>query len=88
MRTTKQRIYCAGPLFNEPEKREMAEISAMLEGAGYETFLPQRDGLELSRLQPELSALVGDSAQAASLVDRAIFPSMRTSSSVGRMGWW
>lgn len=73
MRTTKQRIYCAGPLFNEPEKREMAEISAMLEGAGYETFLPQRDGLELSRLQPELSAFVGDSAQAASLVDRAIF---------------
>ena len=22
MRTTKQRIYCAGPLFNEPERRE------------------------------------------------------------------
>ena len=73
MSTAKQRIYCAGPLFNEPERREMAEISVVLEGAGYETFLPQRDGLELSRLQPELSALDGDSVRAASLIERAIF---------------
>ena len=73
MSTAKQRIYCAGPLFNEPERREMAEISVVLEGAGYETFLPQRDGLELSRLQPELSALGGDSVQAANLIERAIF---------------
>ena len=35
------RIYCAGPLFNEPEKEEMTGIAAQLESAGHETFLPQ-----------------------------------------------
>ena len=25
------RVYCAGPLFNEPERREMQEIAAQLE---------------------------------------------------------
>ena len=88
MRTARQRIYCAGPLFNEPERREMAEISVVLEGAGYETFLPQRDGLELSRLQPELSALGGDSARAASLIERAIF-SLDAYKLLGwAHGWW
>jgi len=43
------RVYCAGPLFNEKEKEEMAEIAQALERHGFEVFLPQRDGLELSK---------------------------------------
>jgi len=38
------RVYCAGPLFNEPERREMALIAEVMEAAGHETFLPHRDG--------------------------------------------
>lgn len=40
------RVYCSGPLFNHAELVLMKSISSTLEGAGYETFLPQRDGLE------------------------------------------
>ena len=38
-----QRIYCAGPLFNRPEREEMAEIARALEAAGFGVFLPHRD---------------------------------------------
>jgi len=51
------RVYCAGPLFNEPERREMQEIAAQLERTGHETFLPQRDGLELAQLEPIIAEL-------------------------------
>ena len=44
------KIYCAGPLFNEPERIEMAAIADAMESAGHETFLPQRDGLEAREL--------------------------------------
>ncbi|MEE9456834.1 MAG: nucleoside 2-deoxyribosyltransferase [bacterium] len=43
-------IYCAGPLFNELERKEMKRISDSLEKAGFRTFLPQRDGLRLNEL--------------------------------------
>ncbi len=39
-------IYCSGPLFCRGEIDAMARISRALEDAGYETFLPHRDGLE------------------------------------------
>ena len=67
------RIYCAGPLFNEPEKEEMAAIAAKLESAGHETFLPQRDGFELSEVGRELDALQMDSVDVDDLLHRAIF---------------
>ena len=68
-----KRIYCAGPLFNEFEKNEMCEIAATLESVGYVTFLPQRDGLELARILPELLGLGVDSKEAGRVVNRAIF---------------
>ncbi|MBI9075361.1 MAG: nucleoside 2-deoxyribosyltransferase [Desulfatibacillum sp.] len=43
---TKRRVYCSGPLFNPEEQWGMEAIAATLEKAGYDTFLPQRDGLE------------------------------------------
>ena len=36
-------IYVAGPLFNTHERWYLERITEALEGAGYRTFLPQRD---------------------------------------------
>ncbi|RLG30637.1 nucleoside 2-deoxyribosyltransferase [Methanosarcinales archaeon] len=44
------RIYVAGPLFSEAEKQYNGYLSKCLEDMGFETFLPQRDGYELSEL--------------------------------------
>ena len=44
--TTKKVIYCSGPLFSPEDLRAMSEIAGVLEDSGFDTFLPQRDGLE------------------------------------------
>lgn len=51
----------------------MSEIAAVLEDAGYSTFLPHRDGLELARLLPELRELGSDAKTADETIQRAIF---------------
>lgn len=73
MTTERLRIYCSGPLFNDPERAEMAQIAAALEAAGFDTFLPHRDGLEFRALLADLmmAGLALEDAQAA--WDRAIF---------------
>ena len=38
------RVYFAAPLFNKSEKDYNLELTEVLEEAGYEVFLPQRDG--------------------------------------------
>lgn len=40
------RIYCSGPLFCAEEVGGMTAIARTLEHAGFDTFLPHRDGLE------------------------------------------
>lgn len=42
----KKIVYCSGPLFSPEDLHAMAQIAHVLENNGYETFLPQRDGLE------------------------------------------
>ena len=42
----KNRIYCSGPLFCAEEVGGMSAIAKVLEDAGFQTFLPHRDGLE------------------------------------------
>jgi nucleoside 2-deoxyribosyltransferase len=42
----KKRVYCSGPLFCPGEIELMTTIATTLENAGFETFLPHRDGLE------------------------------------------
>ncbi len=42
----KRVIYCSGPLFCPEERYGMALVAETLEASGFDTFLPQRDGLE------------------------------------------
>ena len=43
-------IYFAAPLFSAAEIRFNQHLTARLEAAGFDVFLPQRDGLEMTRL--------------------------------------
>ena len=67
------RIYCAGPLFNRAEQMEMAEIAKALEGAGFPTFLPHRDGLVFAAVRRELLQGGYDASEASRMVQLAIF---------------
>jgi nucleoside 2-deoxyribosyltransferase len=67
------RIYCAGPLFNGKERQEMEELARSLEAAGYDTFLPQRDGLELTKCVEILIGMRYSPEQAAQMMSEAIF---------------
>lgn len=40
------RLYFAAPLFNPMERSFNADLTARLEDAGHDVFLPQRDGVE------------------------------------------
>ncbi len=68
-----QRVYCAGPLFNAAERREMVEIAGVLSQAGFETFVPHADGMEFALVQPWLVERGFDAAQVGELLHRAIF---------------
>lgn len=67
------KIYCAGPLFNPKEREEMEHIAVCLEQAGYPVFLPQRDGLEFSRLLPVLLQRSLSAEDATKILNNAIF---------------
>lgn len=43
------RIYYAGPLFSQAERRFNKALTERLESLGFEVFLPQRDGAESNR---------------------------------------
>ena len=69
---TQKIIYCSGPLFSPEETAGMQALADVLEGAGFDTFLPHRDGLEphvLPLLNNPAAALPGGRAA----VDRAVF---------------
>ena len=67
-------IYCAGPLFTKGECGEMEDIASLLEiEKKHETFLPQRDGLELKDLEPIVAKILGNESEARHLVNKAIF---------------
>jgi nucleoside 2-deoxyribosyltransferase len=40
------KVYCSGPLFCPDEHRTMKAIADVLEGSGFTTYLPERDGAE------------------------------------------
>lgn len=67
------RVYCAGPLFNQKEKDEMQELADGLKAAGFDTFLPQRDGLELTACVDALVSGGMERTPAGVLASQAIF---------------
>jgi len=52
-----KKVYCSGPLFCPEEVEAMEKIAAVLEDAGYATFLPHRDGVEAFALNAVNSPL-------------------------------
>jgi nucleoside 2-deoxyribosyltransferase len=43
-------VYCSGPMFSVGDKWEQKAIATALESAGYTTYLPQRDGIEVGKV--------------------------------------
>lgn len=68
-----RKIYCAGPLFNQMEREEMARIAAVLEESGFKVFLPHRDGMEMIKLIPAFAAAGVPEAKAKAIINKAIF---------------
>jgi nucleoside 2-deoxyribosyltransferase len=68
-----RRVYCAGPLFNAAERREMLEIAAALRQGGFETFVPHADGMEFAQVLPYLIGRGHDRAFAGQCVHEAVF---------------
>jgi nucleoside 2-deoxyribosyltransferase len=69
----RRRIYCAGPLFNPKEQEEMSQIASVLENGGYVVFLPQRDGLEFTKLFPLFVEKGIPAPNAQKILNMAIF---------------
>lgn len=67
------RIYCSGPLFCAEEVGGMSAIAIALEKAGFQTFLPHRDGLEAYIMRFGSSPLSSAIAAIRNRVDYAIF---------------
>lgn len=71
--TGKPQVYVAGSLFSFGDRAAQSAIAQVLEDAGYSTFLPQRDGLELANLVEQLMAEGNTAEEAAILASQIIF---------------
>jgi len=71
--TEQVRVYCAGPLFNSAERLEMTTISEALGEAGYEVYLPHRDGMEFRLILNILVERGWPAPTAAHFLHAAIF---------------
>ncbi len=67
------RVYCAGPLFNQAERDEMTDIAEVLCDAGFDVYLPHRDGMEFRLVLAELVERGWTPPQAAQFLHAAIF---------------
>ena len=67
------RIYCSGPLFCSEEVGGMSAIAKVLEDAGFQTFLPHRDGLEAYVMRFGNSSFLSTISLIRSQIDYAIF---------------
>jgi len=67
------RIYCSGPLFCSEEIGGMNAMAKVLEGAGFQTFLPHRDGLESYVLRFPNASFPSTVPGIRSRIDYAIF---------------
>ena len=69
----KNRIYCSGPLFCAEEVGGMNAIAKVLEDAGFQIFLPHRDGLEAYMMRFGNSSFPSTISGIRTRVDYAIF---------------
>ena len=67
------RIYCSGPLFCAEEIGGMSVIAKVLEDAGFQTFLPHRDGLEGYALRFSNASFPSNVSGIRTRMDYAIF---------------
>ncbi|HEY5313194.1 MAG TPA: nucleoside 2-deoxyribosyltransferase [Pirellulales bacterium] len=68
-----RRVYCAGPLFNEAERREMVLIADALRLADFDPFVPHADGMEFAQLEPCLVGRGCEPSAAGQVLHQAIF---------------
>ena len=68
-----RRVYCAGPLFNSAERREIVEIADHLAEAGFLPFVPHRDGMEFADVRPYLIERGHDPLEVGQLLHEAVF---------------
>jgi len=66
-------VYCSGPLFCPEEIASMNAIAGVLEEAGFDTFLPHRDGLERFVMPFLNTPLSADILGMRERIDRAVF---------------
>jgi len=71
--SSKIKIYCAGPLFNNKEREEMLEIAQALEQSGFSVFLPHRDGMLLVELTEKFKEAGLSKNTTDQVLHRAIF---------------
>jgi nucleoside 2-deoxyribosyltransferase len=69
----KSRIYCSGPLFCAEEVGGMSAIAKVIEDAGFQTFLPHRDGLEAYLMRFGNTSFLSTISLIRSRIDYAIF---------------
>jgi nucleoside 2-deoxyribosyltransferase len=67
------RVYCSGPLFCAEEIGGMSAIAKVLEDAGFQTFLPHRDGMEGYVLRFSNSSFPSTVSGIRTRIDYAIF---------------
>lgn len=67
------KVYCAGPLFNQIERDEMVQIADLLSDAGFEPFVPHRDGMEFALVHPYLVQQGYDPTAVGQLLHEAVF---------------
>jgi nucleoside 2-deoxyribosyltransferase len=67
------KIYCAGALFNQSERDEMTAIADVLVAAGFDVYLPHRDGMEFRLIHEILVGRGWEQALAGQFLHEAIF---------------
>ena len=68
-----RKVYIASPSFNPGEKWENEMIDEVLKTAGYDTFLPQRDGFLFIELVKQLQTQGSTAAEAEQIALNLIF---------------
>ena len=57
-------VYCSGPMFSPAELWEQALLADALERAGYSTYLPQRDGVQVGAIGDRFAGATSPAAAA------------------------